>query len=203
MAEPARKRWSYAEYLDLEDQTGIKHEFQDGIAVAMAGGSIPHAILVGELYALLRSALQGRPCRPMSSEQKLIVPETGLATYPDAAVYCGGLERHPGDHNALVNPTLLGEVLSKNTEAWDRGGKFRNYRQLPSLRYYLLVSQKQPLVELHVRQKDGAWLMTEHGLGASVALPDLGIALPVDELYAAALAEMEAEMRAESDRQEL
>ena len=78
---------------------------------------------------------------------------------------------------------LLAEVLSPSTERWDRGGKFAHCRRLPSLRYYLLVSVELRGVELFTRDGEGGWRLTEHGPGEQVPLPELGLSLPVDELY--------------------
>lgn len=89
------RRLSYAEYLALELETGVKHELYDGVALAMAGGSVAHARLVGNAYAELRAALRGHPCRAAGSEQKLFLTEAGLTTYPDAAVFCPPLTRAP------------------------------------------------------------------------------------------------------------
>jgi len=99
-------------------------------------------------------------------------------------VICGSPAGSPQDRNAATNPTLLAEVLSPSTEGWDRGGKFAHYRHIPTLRYYLLVNVDLVRVELYTREAEGRWVLTDHGPGTQVPLPELGISIDVDELYA-------------------
>ncbi len=183
MAEPARKRLSYTEYLDLETRTDLRHEFLDGEAWAMAGGTPRHSRVKVNLITRLNLGLGAGPCRLFDSDLKIRVLESGLATYPDAAVICGPVSRDPQDRNALTNPVLLVEVLSESTEAWDRGAKFAHYRRIPELRHYLLVDAGQARVEHFARQPDGRWLLSEYGAGQTVGLPELGLLLEVDALY--------------------
>lgn len=179
MAEPAHRRLTYAAYLALERETDVRHEFLDGEAWAMAGGSIRHSGIKSNVALAFGIALRGGPCRFYDSDLKVRVPETGLATYPDLAVICGGPERHPEDRNAATNPALLVEVLSKATESWDRGGKFAHYRKLPSLKHYVLVSQDSEVVEHYARQDDGSWRLTEH----TDLLPVLGVEIPIEGFF--------------------
>lgn len=183
MALPARKHLTYAEYLALEQSTDLRHEFLDGEAWAMAGGTPRHSKIKANLVGQLYLALGRGPCAAYDSDLKVRVPDTGLSTYPDAAVICGPLERDALDRNAAVNPTVLVEVLSEGTEAWDRGGKFAHYRRLPSLRHYLLVDSRSPRVEHYVRLPDGRWALSEHGPGEGVEIEAAGIRLEVDRLY--------------------
>src|SRR5215203_2949758 len=135
MAELARKRLTYAEYIQLERETETRHEFLEGQVWAMSGGTARHSRIKMNLGALLSSALANGECQPYDSDWKIRVPETGFATYPDLSVICGGIERHPEDENAATNPAVVVEVLSDSTEAWDRGTKFEHLGQIPSLRH--------------------------------------------------------------------
>lgn len=192
MGEAARRiQLSWDEYLKLEQETGERHELLNGEAWAMAGGSRVHSAIKVNLTAFFRNALRGRPCRPYDADYRIFIPETGLATYPDLSVICGAVT-DPAPANSGTTPTLLVEVLSESTEAWDRGGKFAHYRQIPSLRYYLLVNQDPRRVELYTRNDDGSWTLTVHEAGAQVPLPALGVVMPVDELYEDLLPEQEA-----------
>lgn len=184
MAEAAQKiHLSYAAYLELEQETGLRHEHLNGEAWAMAGGSGPHSDIKVNLTLALGAALRGRPCRIRDSDFKITVSETGLTTYPDLSVFCGPVIPPPEDPHAGTNPVLLAEVLSPSTERWDRGGKFAHVRRLASLRYYLLVNVEPRRVELFTRDAEGGWRLTEHGPGAVVPLPELGLSLDVDALY--------------------
>lgn len=184
MASPAQKvQLSFEDVLSLERETELRHEYLNGEAWAMAGGTAAHATIMLNLQSFLRVALRGRPCRVFNSEYRIRVPATGLATYPDASVICGPPQEEPGFPNAASNPVLLAEVLSPSTEAWDRGGKFAHCRRIPTLRYFLLVSQDPPRVELFTRTDEGSWTLTEHGPGEVVPLAELDLSLPVDALF--------------------
>jgi Uma2 family endonuclease len=180
---PEPRRYTYAEYLALEAETGIRHEFLDGQVWAMSGGSPRHSAVKVNLVAALKSALRGTPCRPYDSDLKLRVPESGLATYADAAVTCGPLVPDAGDPMAATNPTLIAEVLSPSTEAWDRDWKWDHYRSMRSLRHFLLVDPGTPKVEHYERLPDDTWHFTVHRTGDVVRVAALGIDLPVDALY--------------------
>jgi Uma2 family endonuclease len=113
-----------------------------------------------------------------------LISATGLYTYPDASVICGPLEFDDEQRDTVVNPTLLVEVLSGSTEAYDRGKKFGHYRQIPTLREYLLVSQEEPKIERFLRNDDGTWTLTEAvGLDATLSLPTRGIEISLREIF--------------------
>jgi Uma2 family endonuclease len=109
-------------------------------------------------------------------------------TYPDLSVVCGPPVTAPQDDHVLLNPILIGEVLSKSTEAYDRGLKASHYRQIPSLRAYLLVAQDRQRLELQVRQDDGRWVIIEAGPGERLSIEPLGVELAVDDVYRDAFA---------------
>ncbi len=178
-----RVKLNYDEYLDLEARTGEKHEYLDGEAWAMAGGTPAHADLSLSVGAELRGLVRGGRCRAFSSDLKLRVLATGLSTYADAVVVCGPVETAAGEITVVTNPTVIVEVLSDSTESYDRGAKFAHYRRMPSLRAYVLVSQHEQRIE--VFNRDGAkWTFTEGLEGASVPLPCLDGELSVAAVYA-------------------
>ncbi len=183
MGEAAAAGVPYAEYLQLERESRLKHEFLDGRVRAMAGGTIEHGRLASRFDHLVRSALGERPCEVFSSDTKLRIDASNRTTYADLSVVCGRLERSRDDPEAVTNPVVIVEVLSESTEAYDRGEKFRHYRRLPSLQEYVLISQDEPLVEVWRRDGD-AWRPTEHGPGGAVHLASLDVSVPVDALYA-------------------
>ncbi len=182
MAYPVEKRaMSAAEYRALDLDSGVKHEFINGEAYAMSGGTSEHARIVMNLGVAVGARLKGKPCWPTSSEQRVSVPETGGFFYADLTVVCGGYEHHPEDPNALVNPTLLVEVLSPSTADYDQGTKFRHYERLSSLRDYVLVSQEERRVDVWSRVEDG-WLRRTV-LEGEARFGSLGISIPLDEIY--------------------
>ena len=152
MNEPARKlTFTFADYLEQERASDTKHELVNGEIFAMAGGTIEQGRLASRLTAMLGAQLRGRPCETYSSDVRIRVLATGLATYPDLSVVCGRLEPDPADANTIVNPIVLIEVLSDSTEAYDRGEKFAHYQRIPSLQEYVLISQHGPRIKLFRR----------------------------------------------------
>jgi Uma2 family endonuclease len=175
---------TYAEYLAHEERSQTKHEFVNGEVFAMAGGTVEHGALAMAVGRALGNGLEGKPCRVLSSDVKVRVLATGLATYPDVSVVCGTLETALDDANAVTNPVLIVEVLSDSTEAYDRGEKAAHYRRIPSLREYVLVSQRSPLIEVQRRNERGNWeLFVEARAGQSAELASVGALLDVDGIY--------------------
>lgn len=162
----ARHRHTYAEYLAYEQDSGLKHEFDDGEILGMAGGSRRHNALALRVGAALDGA-RGRGCQAFQSDQKVRVLATGRATYPDATSVCGPIEGDPADPSGqtITNPTVLVEVLSPSTESDDRGAKWLHYQQIPALEEYLLVSQGEIRVERFRRLSSGGWEYTDHTEG--------------------------------------
>ncbi len=183
MSEAARAKLSYDDYLALERGSDQKHEYLDGVARAMAGGTIEHARLTSRFDRLLGAALEGRRCATFSADAKIRVDASNRTTYADVTVVCGTLERSSVDPEAIANPGVIVAVLSPSTEAYDRGEKFRHYRRLPSLREYVLVSQEQALVEVWRREGD-AWRPIDHGPGDVVRLDSIDVDIAIDDLYA-------------------
>jgi Uma2 family endonuclease len=138
--------------------------------------------------SLITAGIGQRPCEAFSADAKVRVDETDLSTYPDVTVICGRVERSPIDGEAATNPTLLVEVLSDTSEAYDRGEKFAHYRRLASLREYVLVSQREPRIEVFRRTAAGRWELIEAVAGGRVLLESIGVELAVDDVYASALA---------------
>ncbi|MEI8254328.1 MAG: Uma2 family endonuclease [Deltaproteobacteria bacterium] len=139
--------------------------------------------LSGRLIAVLDALIGDRPCVAHSSDLKIRVPKTKLATYADGAVVCGEALRDDEDPQAVTNPSVIVEVLSDSTERWDRTGKFRHYRKLESLGDYVLVSQHQRHIEVYSRDAAGRWLLCEAGGGETVPVSSLGGTIDVDRVY--------------------
>jgi Uma2 family endonuclease len=184
MAAPAAlHRYSFSDYLALEEASNTKHEFLDGEIYGMAGGTPEHAALSVALSSALLAQLRGGPCRVYSSDLRVRVLATGLATYPDVTVVCGELERDPESPATVVNPRVGVEVLSDGTEAYDRGQKLDHYRRIPSLAAVVLVSHRAPAIEVWERTSDGTWGRREFGTGQAAEIQALPVRLLVDEIY--------------------
>ena len=135
--------------------------------------------IAGELH----SQLKKRSCEAYINDMRVKAAEAPSYHYPDITVVCGKPQFEDGQMDTLLNPTLLIEVLSPSTEAYDRGGKFARYRKIPTLREYLLVTQDQPSIERYQRQGD-VWILSEAvGLEASVTLESIDCVLSLREVY--------------------
>lgn len=184
MAEPAPTRLSYVQYLETEASAEVKNEWLRGEVFAMAGGTPNHARLAAAIIAALSRLLADRPCEVFTSDLRVRVEATDLSTYPDVTVVCGELQTSPIDPNAITNPTLIVEVLSESTEAYDRGEKFAHYRRVPSLREVVLVSPSEPRLESYARNDMGEWVLHEAGAGELLSLRSLaGAVLETDAIY--------------------
>ena len=186
MSASTRIFYTPAEYLALEHEAETKHELVNGEIFAMSGGSPAQSRIAFNLTGQLSMALAGGPCRGYTSDLRVRVPETDLYTYPDLTVVCGEPEFDPNDSYTLLNPTLIVEVLSPSTEAWDRGGKFAHYRRISSLQEYLLVSSDRPLLERYLRQGTGGeeWLLTAvDSFQGVLALQSVPVRLALGQVY--------------------
>lgn len=176
-------RLTEAEYLAQERLASFKSEYLDGETFAMAGASLPHNRISVNTLALLRPQLEGRGCDVFTSDLRIRVSQTGLYTYPDLVVVCGEPELLDEQNDTLLNPKLIIEILSRSTEAYDRGQKFGHYRTIASLTDYVLISQERPLIE-HFSRSRGIWeLRTAEGLEATLELPSIGCRLALAEVY--------------------
>ena len=181
------ERITHEEYLRREAESPVKHDFIDGRMVereivAMAGGSPNHVEITPTLLRMLGVALRKQPCRPFGSDTLVHVDEIDRDYYPDAGVACppNYLSETVG---VIDNPTVVIEVLSPSSERDDRGDKFRDYRLLPTLQDYVLVSTKRATVEVFSRQADDSWNLRVFLPGTSAHLPSVGVDLPLDEIY--------------------
>ena len=174
---------TYADYLVSEALSPVKNEYLRGEIYAMAGGTPDHARLSAALISKLSNAMIGRLCNVYSSDLRVRIVETDLATYPDITVVCGKFESAPDDPNATINPILLIEVLSDSTEAYDRGAKAAHYRHISSLREYALVWQKEQKIEIFRRNAHQRWELFEYGPGEIAEFASVDCKVHVSEVY--------------------
>jgi Uma2 family endonuclease len=172
---------TYAQYLALEEESSVRHEFLDGEIYAMAGGSPDHAALAAAVIGIVGGRLPPG-FRMFTSGLRVRIAPTGLTTYPDAAVVCGRTDRSAQDPLAVVNPLLLVEVTSSSTEDYDRGEKLRHYKSLPDLREVLFVSHRGPELTLHRREEAG-WVVLTAGPAGELELASVAARIAVDEVY--------------------
>ena len=156
------------EYLKLEEENEQKYEYHDGYVYAMSGGSIPHSLIGGNIFLELGILLKGKSCKPINNDMKLWIEHKNRYFYPDCMVVCGKFELGKNHKDSITNPTIIIEVLSKSTEGYDRGDKFQAYRQLSSLRHYVLISQDKPQIEIFSRREDVQAIKNDNVTNASL-----------------------------------
>jgi Uma2 family endonuclease len=172
----------------LEAESSTRHEFLAGEIVAMAGGTPEHAAMAAEVIGQLREGLRGGPCRVFTSDLGVRVLATGLATYPDASVICGPTERDPEKKSNVTNPRVLVEVTSDGTEDYDRGVKLEHYRQIPALECVVIVSHREPRLDVWSRAAGSSdWSVTTAVGSGTVVVTALGCALDVAAIWRAAV----------------
>lgn len=170
------------EYLQLEHISPIKHEYLQGQMVAMAGASKAHVIITGNLSALLVNHLRGTACIAYATDMKVRLPALEVFYYPDLAVTCDDRDLR-SDQDFIVHPKLIIEVLSDSTEAFDRGDKFADYKSNPAFEEYVLIHQKQVLVERFQRKSDNLWIPYNYQVGSMVEFASIGFTCEIAALY--------------------
>jgi Uma2 family endonuclease len=201
LSQPPR-RFTVEEYFQLEETARDRHEFHDGVIVAMAGGSPEHSLIIMNVGGELRSRLKGCGCSVYDSNLRLQLARQRRYSYADAAVICGEAEivTVAGTGKVCVNPRLVVEVLSETTEAYDRTTKFDRYREIESFQEYVLVSQTTPRVETYFRHPDGGWRIDfAIGLDSKISLRSVPAELPLSEIYAGITFPAPTDADAESD----
>ena len=160
-AATARK-YTVAEYLDIERRTGEKHAYYNGIIEPMAGASIPHNRITRNILAELYNIFTGKPeFEVFGGDQKIYLPKFNYYVYPDAVVVAEGPLAAEDEANAIINPLLIFEVLSPGTEKYDGGQKFLEYQSLPSFKEYVLVRQDVPELLMFFREEPDVWRSSE------------------------------------------
>ena len=185
MAANPKQHYTLAEYFELERRSEERYEYWHGEVFCMSGVSPEHDQIESNTVFHLRSRLTGRPCRVFLANIRLKVPTAPPYRYADLAALCGQPQYEKiGGLESLTNPSLIVEVLSDSTEAYDRGDKFTHYKSIPHFSEYLLIAQHRPHVTQFVKQDEGTWLQREfNDLSEVVKLVSLPCELPLSEIY--------------------
>lgn len=183
-ANPERLYMTPEQYLPFDRASDIKYEYLDGEAVALAGGSVNHSRLAGNLFFLLAQALGRRgPCIPYNSDIRVLVAKRQYV-YPDLTVSCDEKD-HQGEQDTLFSPRVIVEVISPSTEAIDRGRKLNWYRNHPSIQEYVLVNTRVQMIEVYRRGKLGdPWAYQTYSAHETFPLTSLHLTLAVNDVYA-------------------
>jgi len=179
-----KRKLTAEEYLAIERDAEFRSEFYDGVMYAMAGATVQHNRVKENLAREIGNRLVDGTCELFSSDQRILIHQTGMYAYPDIVVVCGPVETVGNDGLTVVNPRILIEVLSPSTELYDRNVKRRHYSRIESLQEYIIVAQNQPQIDRFVRQTDGTWsLKVFQGIGETFSLASLPIEIPLAKVY--------------------
>ena len=186
MSAVPQTQYTAQQYLEMEREATYKSEYYRGEIFAMAGASTRHNVVKDNCIFGINLKLRGKPCRTMSSDQRILTRHTdGLYSYPDVIVLCGKPQFSDMYKDTLMNPLIIVEILSKGTEAYDRGDKFLLYRQLESFKEYVLVDSKKIHAEVFRKNENGFWVLASEAvdLQGSIELESIGVSLTMQELY--------------------
>lgn len=176
--------YTFDDYLRVEADSEIKHEFLDGSIWAMAGGTLVHSAIAANVTIGLGNGLRDKPCRVLTSDMRIRVKATGLATYPDASIVCGKAELDEQDsrNHTLTNLVVIVEVLRPSTERYDRGEKTEHYKKIPTLREIVLIAADQRRVEIW-RRVGVDWVLGVVRDSGSFRLDSVDCELTLEDIY--------------------
>ncbi len=182
--DKAQIYYSPEEYLKLEEVAKFRSEYQDGRIIPMTGGTPNHNQIAGNFYGTLNFATKGQPYRVFINDLRLWIPSKRVYTYPDVMLVAGKLEFAEGRKDTITNAVMVAEVLSESTEDYDRGGKFKLFRTIPSLREYVLIDQYEMHVEQFVKTDDNKWILSEYdGADAVLRLSCVEFEMRLGDIY--------------------
>lgn len=177
-----KEKLSIDEFLIFERDSLQKHEYYQGEVFAMSGAGRRHNILFVNVLGHLINKLKGKNCRPFGSDMRLHIPENTLFTYPDISVYCGEMKTMDDDNG--LEPTVLIEILSPSTRDYDRGGKFKLYREIPTLKEYILIDTEAISVESFRLNETNHWELEEYNnADAQLQIPSLELSISLQDIY--------------------
>ena len=186
--EPAlsynRKNWTIEEYLQMEETSVEKHEYYQGEVFAMSGTKLPHVIICRNVFGRLIERLRGKSCQPYGSDLRIHIPSNTLFTYPDISIFCGDVKTLNDDEWNALNPIALIEVLSPSTKGYDRGNKFKLYREISTLKEYVLIDSLSISVEAFGINEKGNWELKEYtSIGDTLHFSSIQTSITLKETY--------------------
>ena len=172
------------DYLLNERLALEKHEYFQGEIFAMSGASISHNRLLKNCLSELRTKLKGKKCEPFGSDLRIHIPKNALFTYPDISIICGEIETTDDKFDTVTNPSVIIEILSPSTRDYNIGKKFYLYRDIESLKEYLLIDSEKITVEKYIRNDDNSWLLTEYkSIEDSFSIETVGLEMQLSDVY--------------------
>lgn len=179
-----KQSYSIDEYLELENDADYKSEYYKGEIFMMSGASGQHNVIVMNTLFALRKKLKGSPCMPFGSDLRIHIPKNTLFTYPDISIICGELESLNNDDMNFLNPSVIFEVSSSSTKKYDRVAKFELYRDIPTLKEYILIDTQKVHIEAWHINDAGKWELSEYKKPTeALLLPTLSVSIKVKDVY--------------------
>ncbi|MGJ7030836.1 Uma2 family endonuclease [Niabella hirudinis] len=183
---PAYQKAFYTipEYLKIEKSSLEKHEYYRGEIFSMAGAGARHNVIFSNIMGQLYIQLQGKPFRPFGSDMRIHIPENTLFTYPDISIICNDIISSPEDEDTIIQPTALIEILSRSTRNYDRGSKFKLYRDIPALKEYILIDSESINIEVFRVNASGHWELEEYKTqNETLLIKAVDITIAIHEIY--------------------
>ena len=178
-----KRHYTIEEYLEMEKVSTEKHEYFQGEIFTMSGAGDNHNEIFSNVFTEIGAKLKGKPCRPYGSDKRMNIPENTLFTYPDISIYCNGLTHSDVDEDTSTLPTAIIEILSPSPKNYDRGKKFMLYKDIPSLKEYIMIDSQSILVEAYYLDDEQNWVLNKHeeftdvlsfvSMGFDIALSDI------------------------------
>jgi len=184
MQKPAKKYFTIQEYLEIEESAEYKSEYYKGEIFAMAGASINHNQIAGNLYSQLHQGQEKHGCRITFSDLKLWVEENDFFAYPDLMIICDKPQFYQARTDIILNPLIIIEVLSRSTEAYDRGKKFQFYRSIASFQEYLLIDQYSVHIDQFYIDSTGKWSLRDYNdIKDILKFSKIDFDIPLEKVY--------------------
>ncbi len=186
--EPAvayqKRHYTIEEYLEMEKVSTVKHEYSQGEIFAMSGAAFNHNLIFSDVFGLLFSKLKGSKCIPFGSDMRMNIPKNTLFTYPDISIYCNGLTHSEFDEDTAILPTVIIEILSPSTKNYDRGKKFNLYKDIPSLKEYIMIDSESVSVEAYYFNDEQNWILHQHqGISDTLTFISMGFGVTLADIY--------------------
>jgi Uma2 family endonuclease len=179
-----KKKLTAEEYLEYEKDADQKHEYFMGEIFAMAGAGARHNVIFSNVFGYLAYQLKGKPCRPYGSDMRIHIPQNTLFTYPDISIICGELVSSDKDEDTATLPAVLIEILSRSTKNYDRGVKFKLYRDIPNLKEYILIDSESIGIEVFRVNEHGHWELEEYkSIHETLRVHTVEASMPLMEIY--------------------
>ncbi|MBE5319765.1 Uma2 family endonuclease [Pedobacter sp. MR2016-19] len=179
-----KRHYTVEEYLEMEKASTEKHEYFLGEIFAMSGAGFNHNLIFSNVFGVLAHKLKGSKCIPFGSDMRMNVPENMLFTYPDISIYCNEIKHLNEDEDTILQPTVIIEILSPSTKNYDRGKKFTLYKDIPSLKEYIMIDSESVSVEAYYIDEEKNWALNQQKeLSEALTFVSMGFDVALSDIY--------------------